>query len=70
MGKIPKCKKSKVSLSENEELRDQMKHMQNLLKSVLSLIKDRFPGEDLNDIIDAARQVTCLPFWCLCSELY
>ena len=57
MGKIPKCKKSRVSLSENKELRDQMKHMQNMLTNVLTFIQNRFPGEDLNDIIQAARQV-------------
>ncbi|KAL6566216.1 hypothetical protein OROGR_001831 [Orobanche gracilis] len=41
----------------DEELRGQMNHMQTLLTNVLSLIQNRFPGQDVNDIIDAARLV-------------
>ncbi|XP_057444040.1 uncharacterized protein LOC130736214 [Lotus japonicus] len=58
MGKIPKCKKIKASSSENEELRDRMKHMENLLTNVLTLIQNRLPGEDLNERMDAARRVS------------
>ncbi|XP_057420583.1 uncharacterized protein LOC130714677 [Lotus japonicus] len=58
MGKIPKCKKTKASSSENEELRDRMKHMENLLVNVLTLIQNRLPGEDLNELVDAARRVS------------
>ncbi|XP_057417302.1 uncharacterized protein LOC130711622 isoform X2 [Lotus japonicus] len=58
MGKIPKCKKTKASSSENEELRDRMKHMENLLANVLTLIQNRLPGEDLNELVDAARRVS------------
>ncbi|CAJ2663269.1 unnamed protein product [Trifolium pratense] len=65
MGKIPKPKKLKASLSENQELRDKVKQMQEqqnntnaVLVNVLSLIQNRFSGEDVNDILRAARQVT------------
>ncbi|XP_045795626.1 uncharacterized protein LOC123890122 [Trifolium pratense] len=65
MGKIPKTKKLKASLSENQELRDKVKQMQEqqnntnaVLVNVLSLIQNRFSGEDVNDILRAARQVT------------
>lgn len=58
MGKLPKSKKSKVVLSENEELRDRVKTMEGLLANVMTLIQSRFSGEDVNEIIQAARQVT------------
>ncbi|CAJ2642143.1 unnamed protein product [Trifolium pratense] len=65
MGKIPKPKKLKASLSENQELRDKVKQMQEqqnntnaVLVNVLSLIQNRFSGEDVNDILRAARQVS------------
>lgn len=57
MGKLPKSKKSKVDLSENEELRDRVKTMEGLLANVMTLIQSRFSGEDVNEIIQAARQV-------------
>ncbi|KAK2443429.1 hypothetical protein QL285_014537 [Trifolium repens] len=65
IGKIPKPKKLKVSLAENQELRDKVKQMEKkqdntnaVLANVLSLIQNRFAGEDVNDILRAARQVT------------
>lgn len=71
MGKIPKPKKLKASLSENQELRDKVKKMEEkhkqmeekqestnaVLANVLSLIQNRFAGEDVNDILRAVRQV-------------
>nr|XP_027186215.1 uncharacterized protein LOC101489388 isoform X1 [Cicer arietinum] len=57
MGKIPHSKKSKVCASENEELRERVKNMENLLANVMTLIQNRFSGADVNDIIQAARQV-------------
>nr|XP_027186858.1 uncharacterized protein LOC105851333 [Cicer arietinum] len=57
MGKFPKSKISKVSMSENEELRDRVNHMENLLANIMTLIQNRFSGEDVNDIIQAARQI-------------
>jgi len=57
MGKLPKSKKSKVDLSENEELRDRVKTMEGLLANVMTLIQSRFSGKDVNEIIQAARQV-------------
>jgi len=57
MGKLPKSKKSKVDLAENEELRDRVKTMEGLLANVMNLIQSRFSGEDVNEIIQAARQV-------------
>jgi len=44
-------------LSENEELCDRVKTMEGLLANVMSLIQSRFSGEDVNEIIQAARQV-------------
>jgi hypothetical protein len=64
IGKIPKPKKLKASLFENQELRDKLKQMEKeqdstnaVLANVLSLIQNRFAGEDVNDILRAARQV-------------
>ncbi|AES64392.1 hypothetical protein MTR_2g021870 [Medicago truncatula] len=57
MGKLPKSKKSKVDLSENKELRDRVKTMEGLLANVMTLIQSRFSGEDVNEIMQAARQV-------------
>ncbi|XP_073222814.1 uncharacterized protein [Cicer arietinum] len=57
LGKIPHSKKSKVCASENEELRERVKNMENLLANVMTLIQNRFSGADVNDIIQAARQV-------------
>ena len=57
MGKFPKSKKSKVDLSENEELRNRVKTMEGLLANVMTLIQSRFFGEDVNEIIQVARQV-------------
>lgn len=71
MGKIPKPKKLKASLSENQELRDKVKKMEEkhkqmeekqestnaVLANVLSLIQNRFDGEDVNEILRAVRQV-------------
>ncbi|XP_058746107.1 uncharacterized protein LOC131618975 isoform X1 [Vicia villosa] len=56
MGKFPKSKKSKVYVSENEELRDRVKHMEGLLANVITLIQNKFSGQDVNDIIQAASQ--------------
>ena len=39
MGKLPKSKKSKVDLSENEELRGRVKTMEGLLANVMTLIQ-------------------------------
>ncbi|KAK2360761.1 hypothetical protein QL285_085991 [Trifolium repens] len=65
IGKIPKPKKLKVYLAENQELRDKVKQMEKkqnstdaVLANVLSLIQNRFVGEDVNEILRAARQVT------------
>ncbi|KAK2449478.1 hypothetical protein QL285_008672 [Trifolium repens] len=65
IGKIPKPKKLKASLFENQELRDKLKQMEKeqdstnaVLANVLSLIQNRFAGEDVNDILCAARHVT------------
>ncbi|XP_058727549.1 uncharacterized protein LOC131599070 [Vicia villosa] len=72
MGKIPKPKKLKAALSKNQELRDKVKQMEEkhkqmeekqestsvMLANMLSLIQNRFTGEDVNDILRAARQVT------------
>ncbi|XP_073224493.1 uncharacterized protein [Cicer arietinum] len=57
MGKIPHSIKSKVCASDNEELRERVKNMENLLANVMTLIQNRFSGEYVNDIIQAARQV-------------
>ncbi|XP_073224599.1 uncharacterized protein [Cicer arietinum] len=58
MDKFPKSKKSKVSMSKNEELHDKFKYMKSLLTNVMTLIQNRFCGEDVNDIIQAARQIS------------
>lgn len=60
MGKMPKAKKSKVEVSENQdnqELRNRVKRMENLFLNVMTLIENRFPGEDVNDILETVRQV-------------
>ena len=64
IGKILKPKKLKSSLFQNQELRDKLKQMEKeqdstnaVLANVLSLIQNRFVGEDVNDILRAARQV-------------
>ncbi|XP_057421687.1 uncharacterized protein LOC130715585 [Lotus japonicus] len=54
MGKMPKCKKSKVSLSKHEELSHRVNYLENLLTSFVSAVQNRLPGEEFNDI---ARQV-------------
>jgi hypothetical protein len=64
LARFPNPKKLKASLSENQELRDKLKQMEKeqdstnaVLANVLSLIQNRFAGEDVNDILRAARQV-------------
>ncbi|KAK2376394.1 hypothetical protein QL285_077185 [Trifolium repens] len=56
---------SKVKGTEKRELRDKVKQMEKkqnstdaVLANVLSLIQNRFVGEDVNEILRAARQVT------------
>jgi len=57
MGKLPKSIKSNVDLSENEELHDRVKTMEGLLANVMTLIESKFYGEDVNEMIQAVRQV-------------
>ena len=64
IGNIPKPKKSKASLSENQELRDELKKMREsqertnvFMASMMLVIQNRLSQEDLNDILQAAKQV-------------
>ena len=64
LGNIPKPKKSKASLSENQELRDELKKMREsqertnvFMENMMSVIQNRLSQEDLNVILQAARQV-------------
>ena len=64
IGNIPKPKKSKASLSENQELRDELKKMREsqertnvFMANMMSVIQNRLSQEDLNDILQAAKQV-------------
>jgi len=64
IGNILKPKKSKVSLSENQELRDELKKMREsqertnvFMASMMPVIQNRLSQEDLNDILQAAKQV-------------
>jgi len=59
-----KPKKSKASLSENQELLDELKKMcENqertnlIMENMMSFIQSRFSGEDVNAFIQASRQV-------------
>ncbi|RHN50063.1 hypothetical protein MtrunA17_Chr6g0453361 [Medicago truncatula] len=64
-GKITKPKKSKASLSENQELLDELKKMREnqektnlIMENMMSFIQNRFSGEDVNAIIQASRQLS------------
>jgi len=64
IGNIPKPKKSKASLSENQELRDELKKMREsqertnmFMASMMLVIQNRLSQEDLNDILQVAKQV-------------
>ncbi|XP_058739724.1 uncharacterized protein LOC131611912 [Vicia villosa] len=65
IGNIPKPKKSKAFLSENQELRDELKKMREsqertnvFMENMMSVIQNRLSQEDLNVILQAARQAT------------
>ncbi|KAK2407588.1 hypothetical protein QL285_043192 [Trifolium repens] len=66
LARFPNPKNLKLlCLKINQELRDKLKQMERkqdstnaVLANVLSLIQNRFVGEDVNDILRAARQVT------------
>jgi len=61
IGNIPKLKKSKASLSENQELRDELQKMREsqemTMANMMSVIQNRLSQEDLNVILQAAKQV-------------
>lgn len=64
ISKIHKPKKSKASLSEKQELLDEIKQIREsqertcaLLANFATLIENRFSFEDVNDIIQPATQV-------------
>lgn len=65
ISKIPKPKKLKATLTENQELLDELKRMREsqertcaLLENFATLIQNRFSGEDVNDILQPATQVS------------
>jgi hypothetical protein len=71
IGNIPKPKKTKASLSEYQELRDELKKMRVSLEkmresqgktnmfmaNMMSVIQNRLSQEDLNVLLQAAKQV-------------
>lgn len=70
IGNIPKPKKSKTSLFENQELRDELKKMREsqdrtnlFMQNMMSVIQTRLSQEDLNVILQAARQVCYILFF-------